>query len=120
MANRGFIYVETGPGDMVCIVAKVSYHAEFTVQPGIAALGLADPDAFQVALAEVVSPSDVWLCGGVHEAEAEAQRCAAGEGAGGVRAVGGPPPEREASSTVMPATLNPLDGGRSRPHCCQT
>lgn len=58
-ANRGLICVETGTEDVVSIVAKVSYQAELTVQPGHTSIGLSDPDALRVALEELVKPLDV-------------------------------------------------------------
>lgn len=50
---------ETGVEDVVSIVADFSYQAELTVQPGHASIGLVDPDAFRVALEEIVPPLDV-------------------------------------------------------------
>lgn len=56
-ANRGLVCVEIGVDDVVSIVAKISFQAELTIQPGHASLGLADPDAFRAALEELVSPN---------------------------------------------------------------
>lgn len=70
-ANRGRICAETGPEDMVRIVAKVSYQAELTVQPGFAAFGWAGPTRSRWS----GSWCRPWKCdsvGGFQEADAEA------------------------------------------------
>lgn len=48
--NRGLVCVKTGMDEIVSIVAKVSYQAELTIQPGHASIGLSDPDVLWKAL----------------------------------------------------------------------
>lgn len=58
IANRGLVCVEIGVDDIVSIVAKVSFLAELTIQPGRPSIGLSDPDAFRQMLEEIGASHD--------------------------------------------------------------
>lgn len=56
--NRGLVCVEKGADDIVCIVARVSYDAKLTVQPGHAAIGLKDASVLRLALEAIGEQQD--------------------------------------------------------------